>query len=160
VEFEHSVHVDAAPEAVWARLTDVKRLGALVPGIESLELPEGGLTKGARVAATVRAMGRRETAEAVVTAVDPGRRLALEAEVPQARARAAVEWNITPDGSGSRVTQKIAIKFNSAIARVAAKALLGDALSDETAAKGLAVLKSAVEVDEPGAHSGGESSGR
>jgi hypothetical protein len=76
---------------------------------------------------------------------DPNRRLALEADVPQARAHAAVSWDIVAEGTGSRVTQRVDLRFQSLVARMAAKALLGDTLSDATVAKGLDVLKSAVE---------------
>lgn len=149
MEFESTTYIDAPPARVWARLIDLERVSELVPWIESLELPDGPLQPGARVLLTVKALGRRERAEAKVVAADPLQRLALEADVPQAKAHAAVEWRLAPEGAGSRVTQRLALDFRSFMARIAASTLLGDALSAETAAKGLALLKEAVENEAP-----------
>ncbi len=150
MEFESATFIDAPPAAVWKRLIDLERVRELVPWIESLTLPDGPLETGARVLLTVKALGRRETAEARVVAAEPQRRLALEADIPQAKAHAAIEWALAPEGAGCRVSQRLSLEFRSFMARAAASALLGDKLSAESAAKGLALLKAAVEHDNAG----------
>jgi carbon monoxide dehydrogenase subunit G len=150
VEFEHEILIAAPPDAVWGRLMDLDRASEIMPVLQSVELLDGGVYPGARVRVTVSAMGTRRAAEGRLTIVEPARRLALEADLPEVKAKVTAGWTITPDAAGSRVVQYIALKFTSQLARMAAKAVLRDDKADVAARQGLQALKDAVETDAAG----------
>ena len=147
MDFEHEIFIAAPPEAVWTRVMDLDRASEIMPVLESVELLDGGVYPGARVRVTVSAMGTRRSSEGRVTVLEPGRRLALEAEIPEVRASVTAEWKIRPEGAGSQVEQRISLKFKSTLARMAAQAMLRDGKADAAARKGLAALKIAVEAE-------------
>jgi uncharacterized protein YndB with AHSA1/START domain len=145
VELRATAWMDAPPASVWAQLTDPALLRRLLPWVEEVELPDGPLGPGARVRVTATVLGRRETAEARITAFEPERTLALSTSVPSARARARLEWRLAPERGGTRVDQNVQLEFASTLARMAATAAARGRLSAEGAQQGLDTLKEVVE---------------
>jgi uncharacterized protein YndB with AHSA1/START domain len=101
---EAQIHVDAPPERVWDVLAEIAGWKAWMPGVRWAVL-ERGLGPGGYV--TIRPQRGRQTAYHIVAA-DAPRMLALGLTFgPVAGLRCA--WTLVPDGTGTRVTQTIAI---------------------------------------------------
>ncbi len=79
MRFEITVDVAAPPERVWNLLSDVERLPALTPSMESVELLDGPLRAGAR--ARVR-QPRLARAVWTVTEVTDGESFTWESRAP------------------------------------------------------------------------------
>ncbi len=97
-----SVHVAAAPEALYALVSDVTRMGEWSPICKACWWDEGD---GPRVGAWFT--GRNETPERTwetrsrIVAADPGRRFAWQVN------KGWVHWqyDFEPDGDGTRLTE-------------------------------------------------------
>ena len=154
MELEHEIVIEAAPEHVWRRLTDLDEAHELVPFIESARLVSGSMEEGAEAHVTLHYMGMSVDADAIVSACVPHQTLELTSEIPEVRSTATIEWclheiAVDPEDAseGTRVVQTVKLKFGSTLARLAAGSLLGEFMSDHTAEDGLGRLKAAVEHD-------------
>ncbi|HET6848073.1 MAG TPA: SRPBCC family protein [Gaiellales bacterium] len=88
----------AAPEAVWAVISDPKRhIRTLPPSVSEAQVLESG-----EISCVISAMGRSERMRVRRTVMEPPRRL-VEERVDGTRA-GRTEFVIEPEGSGSRVT--------------------------------------------------------
>ncbi len=101
-----SVRVDAAPDAVFALLTNLDELPALSPENQRCELLDGWseVGVGARFRGTNRVGTYEWQADCEVTVFEPGRRFAY---VVPPDFEHATEWSYTiePDGDGCVVTE-------------------------------------------------------
>lgn len=102
-ETTRSTSIDASPQAVWAILEDVRRMPELSPSTESVDAPPRLAAVGDRFDQTVRVGGRRLTSAWTVTAIDPGRCLAITGKVAPGTSYDLVE-RIEPEGRGTRLT--------------------------------------------------------
>jgi hypothetical protein len=103
---EVSIHIDAAPQDVYAVVSDVTRTPELSPEILACSWLDGatGPAVGARFVATNRAGRMRWNNRPVVVAADPDRDFAFARTEPFG---GTVEWRyrFTPEGGGTRVTE-------------------------------------------------------
>jgi carbon monoxide dehydrogenase subunit G len=98
-----SRHVDAAPDRVWAVLTDLEHSPEVIRAIQSVEIHTTmGFDVGTRWTETRTMMGRTATETMEVTAVDPGRSYVVEADSGGAHYRS--EFRIAPDDGGTALT--------------------------------------------------------
>jgi len=113
--FETTRHIDAAPQPVWAVLSDVGRWPEWTPTVDSVErFDDGPLKVGSR--AKVR-QPKLPQAEWEVTEVVDGRSFTWEATGPGLRTIARHE--VTPDGGGSVV--RLGIEQTGPMGGVAAR---------------------------------------
>ena len=105
--------IPAAPEAVWAVISDPNRhVRTLPPSVSDVQVFESG-----EIGCVVSAMGRSERMRVRRTVLQPPRRL-VEERVDGTRA-GRTEFLIEPDGSGSRVTLTAEIDLPRLVAAVA-----------------------------------------
>ncbi len=76
-EHTESIAIDAPRAVVWAILEDVRRMPELSPSTESVRAPARLTEVGQEFEQVVRLGGRRLSSTWVVTAIDPGRCLAI-----------------------------------------------------------------------------------
>jgi len=76
-----SIDIDAPPADVWAVLADVRRMPELSPSTESVDAPPALSAVGDRFEQVVRLAGRRFRSTWTVTAIEPGRTLAIAGRV-------------------------------------------------------------------------------
>jgi uncharacterized protein YndB with AHSA1/START domain len=98
VRFEVQIEIDRAPEAVFARLTDVDRLPEWQASAVSAEA-ESILAEGTRIRETRRFLGREFRVVHEVTAYDPPHRFGLrsvEGPIPL-----SVSHTLEPSGGGT-----------------------------------------------------------
>lgn len=125
-----SRHVDAAPDRVWAVLTDLERAPEVIRAIESVELhTPTGFRVGTRWTETRTMMGRTATETMEVTAVDPGKSYVVEAKSGGAHYRS--EFRIAPDDGGTAMTMTFTTQPSGLGGRVLA-ATLGRLLAGPT----------------------------
>ncbi|MGH8904927.1 MAG: SRPBCC family protein [Egibacteraceae bacterium] len=101
-----SIVIEASPEAIYAIVSDVTRLGELSPECHRCEWNEG--SSEAVVGATFTGHNRLGTYEwatqCEVIAADPGRVFAFEVFSPQTR-YSRWTYELELDGAGTRVTE-------------------------------------------------------
>jgi len=87
------------PAAVWAYLTDFRRAGSWMNGIEGMDqVGEGALEVGTRF----RFESRGKQRETVVSALEQGRSIALTSV--QGGVSATYRYDLSPKGDGTEVT--------------------------------------------------------
>ena len=93
--------VRAEPEPIWDLMTDVATYADSISGVEAVEqlddLPEFGV--GTSWRETRKMFGKEATEEMTVTAVDPGKSYAVEAQSHGAIYRSLISVTPTKDGS-------------------------------------------------------------
>jgi uncharacterized protein YndB with AHSA1/START domain len=147
-ELRAETTVDASPEAVWAALTDLRRMPEWSPElVRMVPLGRGGLRLGGQYVGINRRKAVVWPTRSVVSALEPGRTLAWDTRSSGAR------WiyELTPEGAGTRVVQRRPVpKRLTLLSRVFAPLFLGgsDGHADELEqgmAHTLARLKAALE---------------
>lgn len=119
MEVTASKRVDAAPDAVWAVMTNLEGFSEAISGIESVErLDDGsGFQIGTKWRETRVMFGRTATEVMWVTEIDPGRRYVVEASSHGAEYR--TEQRVAPtDDGGSVLTTSFSGKPVSTMAKV------------------------------------------
>jgi len=140
--------IDAAPEAVWAVLGDVRRMPELSPElVRMVALKPGGLRPGQWYLGVNRRKGVVWPTRSVVSDVQRDRTLAWDTRSSGAR----WIWELTPEGSGTRVVHRRPVPRRlTPLSTVFATAFLGgvDGHADELEEgmeASVARLKAAVE---------------
>jgi carbon monoxide dehydrogenase subunit G len=150
MKLEATVDIAAPAAAVWAKLMDLEAAPAFVPFLERAELlTPAPPALGSRLRFLLNYRGQRVATDAVVTALDPEKRLAAVADVPEVTSSVTVRWDLTPVPAGTRVHQTVEIKFGSTMAQLGARAIMGDVLKDESVRDALGILQTAVEGGAP-----------
>jgi len=73
-------HINAAPEKVWAVISDIPGSAATLSGVDAIQmLSEGAYGEGTRWKETRTMMGRQETVEMWVSQADPPRSTTVKA---------------------------------------------------------------------------------
>ncbi|MGB8266104.1 MAG: SRPBCC family protein, partial [Candidatus Velthaea sp.] len=103
-EAHGEAHGEAPPEAVWRVLADGPRWFEWNEAVEWLWF-EDGVRSGAL--ATMKPKGFRQTAFLITAAAAP-HELALQITVGPA-ARLAFVWTLSPKGTGTRITETVAV---------------------------------------------------
>jgi hypothetical protein len=104
VQHEHTEHVAAAPDAVFAAISDVRNLPRFVPQITAARPTDGG----DRVEIDARYEGREQHGEASFHA-DPAER-----RIEWSSAGGYRGWmSVAPDGEGSRLTLFLETRHSS-----------------------------------------------
>lgn len=88
--------IDAAPDAVWAALTDWAGMTRWMPSAEGMRGPTPPVL-GGTLTFTARGSERTST----ITGLDPGKLLTLTSE--QGPVSAHYRYTLAPDGAGTRV---------------------------------------------------------
>lgn len=104
-----TVHIDAAPEAVWALVSDVTKIGSYSPETFEAEWLDGatGPAVGARFRGHVKRNGRGPTywAECTVTAAEPNREFGFSVG-PDGKVLNTWRYELEPvDDGGTDVTE-------------------------------------------------------
>ena len=103
-----TLHMKATPEAVWALVSDVTKIGRYSPETFEAEWLDGatGPAVGAKFRGHVKRNGRGPTywTTCKVTAADPGREFAF-AVLTGGRALNEWRYTMTPAGDGTDVTE-------------------------------------------------------
>jgi uncharacterized protein YndB with AHSA1/START domain len=140
--------VDAPPEAVWAVLSDVRRMPELSPELVGMvPLKPGGLRRGQWYLGLNRRKAVVWPTRSVVSDVEPGRRVAWDTRTSGAR----WIWELSAEGEATRVVHRRPVPRRvTPVSSVFAKLLLGGASehADELEAgmaESVARLKRAVE---------------
>jgi uncharacterized protein YndB with AHSA1/START domain len=98
--------ISAPPDAVWAMVSDVTRMGEWSPEAETATWLRGasGPEVGARFKGENRNGKKKWSTTGIVTAADPGRSFAFETKAAGMR---IAEWRYTfePTANGCRVTE-------------------------------------------------------
>jgi len=122
-ELKAEVTVEASPERVWEKLTDLKELAKDSPELLAMwPLKPGGLRENQWYLGINRRKGVVWPTRNVVAILDPGKTLAWDTKTSGAR------WiyELTPEGSGTRLTQRRPIPRRRTITgRVFAMGFLG-----------------------------------
>jgi len=140
--------IDAPPEAVWAVLSDVRRMPELSPELVGMvPLKPGGLRKGQWYLGVNRRKAAVWPTRNVVSDVEPGRLVAWDTRTSGAR----WIWELAPEGEGTRVVHRRPVPrrltpVSSAYARLFLGGVGGHADELEAGmAESVARLKRAVE---------------
>jgi carbon monoxide dehydrogenase subunit G len=104
VTLEDSIHVDRSPEVVYALVRDLERAPEWQDSLESVDVEAGTEVR--------RFGGRRVEASFFVLEDDPPRRFAISSDGGPAEARA--EFDLEPDGDGTRVVFTIDLRLRGA----------------------------------------------
>jgi carbon monoxide dehydrogenase subunit G len=104
VTLEDSIYVDRSPEVVYALVRDLERAPEWQDSLESVDAEAGTEVR--------RFGGRRVEASFFVLEDDPPRRFAISSEGGPAAARA--EFDLEPDGDGTRVVFTIDLRLRGA----------------------------------------------
>lgn len=99
---EVSVHVDASPDAVYAAVSDIRRMGEWSPETVRCEWIDGadGPVVGARFKGSNRRGLARWTTRPTVVAAEPGRTFGFDV-LPDSR----WTYRFEPEGTGTRLTE-------------------------------------------------------
>ena len=102
-----SERVGAAPEAVWALVSDIPRMGEWSPECVRCEWVGGatGAVAGAKFKGHNRLGWRRWTTTGTVVTAEPGRELAFDVTSVAGLPVARWTYRIEPDGDGCVVTE-------------------------------------------------------
>ena len=119
---EDSVYVGRPPEVVYAFVRDLERAPEWQESLESVDVEAGTEVR--------RFGGRRAEATFFVLEDDPPRRLAIRSDGGPAEARA--EFDLEPDGDGTRVVFTLEVRLRGA-ARLAAGVVKGAAQRESKA---------------------------
>ncbi len=119
MEVTASRHVDAAPEAVWAVMTNLEGFAGAISGIENVErLDEGaGFQVGTKWRETRIMFGKTATEDMWVTEIDPGHRYVVEASSHGAEYR-TIQTVAADEAGGSLLTMSFSGKPVSTMAKV------------------------------------------
>ena len=103
-----SKSIAAAPDKVWAIITDLDRAGDAISGIIKTErLDDGtGFGVGTRWRETRRMFGKEATEEMEVSAFDPQRSYTVTADSHSAHYVST--WSVVPDGEGTSLSMTFA----------------------------------------------------
>jgi carbon monoxide dehydrogenase subunit G len=104
VTLEDSIYVDRSPEVVYALVRDLERAPEWQDSLESVDVEARTEVR--------RFGGRRVEASFFVLEDDPPRRFAISSEGGPAEARA--EFDLEPDGDGTRVVFSIDLHLRGA----------------------------------------------
>jgi carbon monoxide dehydrogenase subunit G len=104
VTLEDSIYVDRSPEVVYALVRDLERAPEWQDSLESVDVEASTEVR--------RFGGRRVEASFFVLEDDPPRRFAISSEGGPAEARA--EFDLEPDGDGTRVVFTIDLRLRGA----------------------------------------------
>jgi uncharacterized protein YndB with AHSA1/START domain len=107
--YRATIGIAAAPEQVYAWLTDPQRISSWQPDVIEFQSPEGGLHVGARARALTQEYGRRFDVEFVVVALTLNEHVAWDLNAPTVSAR--IEYRLLHDGSCTRVECTMAPRF-------------------------------------------------
>lgn len=139
LRFTNSFTVAAPPDKAWNILLDVSRIAPCVPGAELTEMTDATHFKGkARVKAgpiELAFSGRAEFAE--IDSVNRKARLIAKGNDTKGRGQAAatIDFELVPEGNGSRVTASTDLNMTGAIAQYGRGAgVMNDIASHITAA--------------------------
>jgi uncharacterized protein YndB with AHSA1/START domain len=147
-ELRAETTIAAPPAAVWAALTDLRRMPEWSPELlRMLPLKPGGLRKGQQYLGLNRRKAAIWPTRSVVSVLEPGRTLAWDTRSSGAR------WiyELSADGAGTRVVQRRPVPRRiTVLSRIFAPLFLGgsDGHADELEqgmVQTLARLKAAVE---------------
>jgi carbon monoxide dehydrogenase subunit G len=137
VTLEDSIHVARSPEVVYSVVRDLERAPEWQESLESVNVEAGTEVR--------RFGGRRTEASFFVLEDDPPRRFAIRSDGGPAEARA--EFDLEPDGDGTRVVFTVDLRLRGA-ARLAAGVVKASAQRELRA--DLERLKELVERDAGG----------
>jgi uncharacterized protein YndB with AHSA1/START domain len=130
-ELRAEIQIGAEPDAVWAAITDLRRMPEWSPElVRMVPLRPGGLRVGQQYVGLNRRKAVVWPTRSVVTALDPGRTLAWDTRSSGAR------WiyELSPAGTGTRVVQRRPVPQGiTLLSRVFAPLFLGggDGHADE-----------------------------
>lgn len=121
MDLQHSIHLDAPPDDVYAFLLDANRVVACVPGAQLGEVTDPDHFQG-KVRLKVGPVSVGYAGTAAITGRDPVARTAvLEAHGREAGGQGSVRasslMTVTEDGSGSRVTFATELAIAGRVAR-------------------------------------------
>lgn len=139
-------HIAAAPERVWARLTEPENWLLLVPMTRRVEVitpPPVGV--GTRAHFTMMRPGGEVVSDAEVTAADPPHRLALRSRVADLGVEVEAVFTLTPEGTGTQVSQAVHVHFHSLLGRTVGEGMIRARNPEAHMREGLARLKLLVE---------------
>jgi hypothetical protein len=94
----NALHIDAAPDVVWAVTRDIERWPEWTPTVTAVRLVDGGELAVGSVARIRQPM--QPESDWIVTELEPGRRFAWETRRPGLRMLGRHE--IEPEGAGTR----------------------------------------------------------
>lgn len=121
-------HIDAPPEAVWALLADLERMGQWSPECYRVQWLDGASSPaaaGARFKGWNRFGWMRWSQTCQVTAADPGRELAF-ATIRRGRELVRWRYRLEPAGAGTGVTESFEVIWLPLNARLAEDVLMRD----------------------------------
>lgn len=96
-------HISASPEKVWSVITDIPGSAATLSGVEAVQLlTDGPYGEGTRWKETRKMLGRSETVEMWVDAVDAPRSTTVKAV--QGGADYTTRFSLTPRNGGTDLT--------------------------------------------------------
>lgn len=100
----HTGHVDAAPDDVFAAVTDISSLDEWNHRIQRVVLEPGRLEPDAEWLVELKILGQRFESRSRVIEMDPVARRFRYRSSPEGDPDFAIwTWEVEPDGSGSRV---------------------------------------------------------
>ena len=115
-----SIHIDAAPEQVWALLADLERMGEWSPECYRVRWLDGA-NSPARVGARFKGDNRwgpvRWSMTCEVKAAEPGRELSW-ATLQGDRELVHWKYRLTPEGAGTEVTESFDVQSLPPMARL------------------------------------------
>jgi len=148
-ELRAETTIEAAPEAVWEVLGDVRRMPELSPElVRMIPLKKGGLRAGQWYLGVNRRKGVVWPTRSVVAEVDPGRTITWDTRSSGAR----WIWELRPEGAGTRVVHRRPVPCRlTALSNVFASAFLGGRTGhadelEQGMTRSVARLKQAVEA--------------
>lgn len=148
-ELRAETTIEAAPEAVWEVLGDVRRMPELSPElVRMIPLKKGGLRAGQWYLGVNRRKGVVWPTRSVVAEVDPGRTITWDTRSSGAR----WIWELRPEGAGTRVVHRRPVPSRlTALSNVFASAFLGGSTGhadelEQGMTRSVARLKQAVEA--------------
>lgn len=146
MQFQKHIEIASTPDAVWAHLLDLGAAPAYVPFLAKAA-PVGAAQPalGTHARLTFRYAGRELTTEAVITAFDAPKHLAIHTEVSGAGLIVDVVWNLVALPKATRVTETVTLGANGLMARLAVQAMLAQVNAETELEAGLGRLKAAVE---------------